>query len=781
MNRLKNSKYLEFYEGDDYLHYYGTYGGFLKEWDYQAILKLIRGTIEDEVVIPEVTWEAIEGDPANSVNLVSYVNTAISTAIAAIPPYTASNGITKTSLDFTWEGLLTKDTLINTDNFGVSITNMEPDPVTQVGNDSFAVNNSIASGEASFGSGQNTTASGDRSAVLGGANSIASGIGAIAAGTDGEAAGDYSFIANDANYAYGASSSAFGFGNIIYSNYGWVGGSDNLLGAISGAGTPGQYQTQFSFGEQNRNTHNYSVTLGRYLQATNTNAIAIGSGVSTTNRLVNSTLNSLSIGFNQTSGSLLVHPGTGVGTFGLVEVGGTLKIGSISQDDTETKMLVWNSTTKILEYRASTTFESYLGVPGANDYILKSQTDGTRAWVSISSFLGGGTAYRGAYWDVTGLNLTSSNRFIFDDSVGGIGMKVIAQSTSTYGAWFESYSGNYVKLGGEAGNNIVYVLGEVNGATTQSQVAIEAENSARLTLNSTGGSATQFGFKSSGTLYTFFHNEGIDWHLKFAGAGAYHTGGFNTIHVRNISRANRPMAFLGNAAYGSHVYATNNLYGRGNWGSGIQPIMAITPMHAEDGDTFTGNYFELRHDNSVEFHTIFDRNGSLGQGMSSVYSTYRVTILPPALPAMITHWIDTVDTDYSFKQFETTDGSLTEVISSLDGKGQWLYKKKVVAKTADYTVLRAESNISFTNEGATALINFSLPTAAANLLYTFTVQDADGIKITAAAGDTIRWGANVTAAAGNITSTTIGASITLLAINATEWMAISLVEAASWT
>lgn len=84
-----------------------------------------------------------------------------------------------------------------------------------------------------------------------------------------------------------------------------------------------------------------------------------------------------------------------------------------------------------------------------------------------------------------------------------------------------------------------------------------------------------------------------------------------------------------------------------------------------------------------------------------------------------------------------------------------------------------ESRKVLTNEGATEKNYETLPTAAAGLLYIFVVQDSDGIRITAAAGDTIRVGSDVSAAGGHIESTTVGASVTLLAINATEWVAIA--------
>lgn len=98
--------------------------------------------------------------------------------------------------------------------------------------------------------------------------------------------------------------------------------------------------------------------------------------------------------------------------------------------------------------------------------------------------------------------------------------------------------------------------------------------------------------------------------------------------------------------------------------------------------------------------------------------------------------------------------------------------------TTPKTLAASESGTIFSNEGATGAITFNLPTAVANYVYTFIVQDADGINITAAAADTIRFGGTVTATAGTISSTTIGSTITLVAINATEWVATSLIG--SW-
>ena len=86
-------------------------------------------------------------------------------------------------------------------------------------------------------------------------------------------------------------------------------------------------------------------------------------------------------------------------------------------------------------------------------------------------------------------------------------------------------------------------------------------------------------------------------------------------------------------------------------------------------------------------------------------------------------------------------------------------------------ITTAESGKTFTNEGATAKNYHTLPAAAAGLRYTFIVADSDGMRITAGAGDTIRNFDVVSKAAGYIDSTTVGAAVTLTAINATEWIA----------
>jgi hypothetical protein len=103
--------------------------------------------------------------------------------------------------------------------------------------------------------------------------------------------------------------------------------------------------------------------------------------------------------------------------------------------------------------------------------------------------------------------------------------------------------------------------------------------------------------------------------------------------------------------------------------------------------------------------------------------------------------------------------------------------QKTVTADADGRVIAvSESGSVFTNEGAAGLDTFTLPAAAAGLYFTFVVQDADGIKIQAVGNDTIRLGdpVEVSGAAGFAQSTAIGSTLTLVAINAVEWVAVAL-------
>ena len=109
-----------------------------------------------------------------------------------------------------------------------------------------------------------------------------------------------------------------------------------------------------------------------------------------------------------------------------------------------------------------------------------------------------------------------------------------------------------------------------------------------------------------------------------------------------------------------------------------------------------------------------------------------------------------------------------------------LVEANTAGSGAPNVIAANESGTVFTNEGVTAK-NYHTPvTAAAGYQFTFIVQDADGLRVVANTSDTIRIGATVSSAAGYCESTTIGDSVTIVAINAVEWVATSLIGS-GWT
>jgi len=114
-----------------------------------------------------------------------------------------------------------------------------------------------------------------------------------------------------------------------------------------------------------------------------------------------------------------------------------------------------------------------------------------------------------------------------------------------------------------------------------------------------------------------------------------------------------------------------------------------------------------------------------------------------------------------------------------EGNGEWAvpdFVGLVVSKTGNYTISDSESGTVFTNEGATGLITLTLPAAATQLQFIFvheSTTNGANIKIQAASGDTIRINTTVSSSGGYVQSGQVGETILLVAINATEWIAIS--------
>lgn len=287
----------------------------------------------------------------------------------------------------------------------------------------------------------------------------------------------------------------------------------------------------------------------------------------------------------------------------------------------------------------------------------------------------------------------------------------------------------------------------------------------------TGFGNNLFGYQAGTSLTTGYQN-----HAFGAGALAYGT----------------TAAF--NIAIGPNVLYSNN--GSGNVAIGYY-----------SGHTTTGSYNVLVGSHCANAQALGSRNLGIGDFISFPNPTgsdqlniqnfiHGVTTAAPRLgidtttpgrkldvfdssssQLRLTHTNATVYTDFQ------TDSSGYALIDPTGARlmvdGALLSLVLVEANTAGSgspnIIAAAESGSVFTNEGATALNYHTLPTATAGLVYTFYVQDTDGIRVVANTGDTIRIDTSVSASAGYAESTTVGSSVTLTAINATEWVATSVI------
>ena len=159
------------------------------------------------------------------------------------------------------------------------------------------------------------------------------GIASVAMGMDSRATGTYSVAIGDRNVATGSSATAIGVTAT-------ASGSDSVaIGCCSatasgtsalalGTGSLASGQYSRTLGSYITSSGNYSITIGQWLTGSATNSMVLGQGVDNTNRLVNSTAQSLMIGFNSTVPTLYVGPSTGAGTWGNVGIGTVSEFGS---------------------------------------------------------------------------------------------------------------------------------------------------------------------------------------------------------------------------------------------------------------------------------------------------------------------------------------------------------------------------------------------------------------------------------------------------------------------
>jgi hypothetical protein len=232
--------------------------------------------------------------------------------------------------------------------------------------------------------------------------------------------------------------------------------------------------------------------------------------------------------------------------------------------------------------------------------------------------------------------------------------------------------------------------------------------------------------------------------------------------------------------------STVNKYGLGIGSSQLQiysPNAATTRteiggMSNTDGVTFIPVLRVLPSSTSMVLGPV----GATAVGTSGTYvfgisTGTRATTSPTAMVQMWT---------------EDQDGANTAALH-VRSEGNWITKigQGIITRAAYLTlttyttaapyspVALEESNRTFLASNTSAMTQVSLPAAAVGYVFKFIVTAAQGLRIRAFTGDTIRIGSTVTAAAGYIQSTTLGDYIELFATSSGGWYARSPIQ--GWT
>jgi len=206
-------------------------------------------------------------------------------------------------------------------------------------------------------------------------------------------------------------------------------------------------------------------------------------------------------------------------------------------------------------------------------------------------------------------------------------------------------------------------------------------------------------------------------------------------------------------------------------------VTATIGLHSIDGesdadDTLTNIvmtsmssfWLMIRAENAARIITLTHAAGGAGQ-MSFLGGQ---DVVLDATTQYVLFWADTGASPTTWNEFARGGFDLSQTV-----------EVSTAVAASPNVLLASESGKVITNKGVAAQGYQTLPTARAGLEFTFICDDANGLRITAAASDTISHAATTSAAAGYIANAAAGSFVRLVAIDAVKWVVIG--SAGTWT
>ena len=103
----------------------------------------------------------------------------------------------------------------------------------------------------------------------------------------------------------------------------------------------------------------------------------------------------------------------------------------------------------------------------------------------------------------------------------------------------------------------------------------------------------------------------------------------------------------------------------------------------------------------------------------------------------------------------------------------------ISSKTANYTIVTADSYKDFDNTGAVGSVTFTLPTPAAGLVFGFAVVAAYNVIVQAPGGSVVYLGTLASSSGGTVSSNSVGSYALVKCRSLTEWLIQSTMG--TWT